>query len=134
MLLPAINAVLNTLAAVLLTAGFVFIKRKNIEAHKAAMLLAFGVSTLFLICYLIHHARVGSVQFQGTGVWRIVYFAILIPHVLLATAVVPMALVTIYRGLTGRIAKHRALARATLPIWLFVSVSGVLVYLMLYQM
>jgi uncharacterized membrane protein YozB (DUF420 family) len=134
MILPAINAILNSLAAILLVMGFVFIKRKDIARHRACMLAAFGVSVVFLVCYLAHHAQVGSVPFKGTGPLRIVYFAILIPHVLLAVAVVPMALTTISRGLKGNVAKHKPLARVTLPIWLFVSVSGVVVYLMLYQM
>ncbi len=134
MLLPAINAVLNSTAAVLLLLGFVFIKQKRIALHRACMLGAFAVSAVFLVCYLIHHYRVGSVPFRGAGALRTLYFAILVPHVLLAAAVVPMALVTIRRGLKGDVVKHRPLARVTLPIWLFVSVSGVVVYLMLYQM
>lgn len=134
MILPAVNAVLNSTAAVLLVLGFVFIKQKKIAQHRACMLAAFGVSTVFLVCYLIHHARVGSVPFRGTGAARALYFAILVPHVLLAAAVVPMAVTTIYRGLKGNVVKHRPLARVTLPVWLFVSVSGVVVYLMLYQM
>jgi uncharacterized membrane protein YozB (DUF420 family) len=134
MVLPAINAILNSTAAVLLVLGFVFIKQKKIAQHRACMLAAFGVSAVFLVCYLVHHAQVGSVPFKGTGALRLVYFAILVPHVLLAIAVVPMALVSIARGLKGNVAKHKPLARVTLPIWLFVSVSGVAVYLMLYQM
>jgi uncharacterized membrane protein YozB (DUF420 family) len=134
MILPAVNAVLNSTAAVLLVLGFVFIKQKKIAQHRACMLAAFGVSSVFLVCYLIHHARVGSVPFRGTGALRTLYFAILVPHVLLATAIVPMAITTIYRGLKGNVAKHKPLARVTLPVWLFVSVSGVAVYLMLYQM
>jgi putative membrane protein len=114
--------------------GFVFIRRKNIAAHRACMLAAFGVSTAVLVSYLIHHARVGSVPFHGPPGLKPVYFAILIPHVLLAAAVVPMALVTISRGLKGNIEKHRPLARVTFPVWLFVSVSGVVVYWMLYQL
>jgi uncharacterized membrane protein YozB (DUF420 family) len=134
MILPAVNAVLNSIAALLLVLGFVFIRQKKIAQHRACMLAALGVSTVFLICYLVHHARVGSVPFRGTGAVRLVYFAILVPHVILAAAVVPMALTTVYRGLKGNIVKHRPLARVTLPVWLFVSVSGVAVYLMLYQM
>jgi uncharacterized membrane protein YozB (DUF420 family) len=134
MILPAVNAVLNSTAAVLLVLGFIFIKQKKIAQHRACMLAAFGVSSVFLVCYLIHHARVGSVPFRGSGALRALYFAILVPHVLLAVAVVPMALTTIYRGLKGDVLKHRPLARVTLPVWLFVSVSGVIVYLMLYQM
>jgi len=134
MILPAVNAVLNTTSALLLVLGFVFIRQKKIAQHRACMLAAFGVSTVFLACYLVHHYRVGSVPFRGRGALRVLYFAILVPHVLLAAAVVPMALTTIYRGLKGNVVKHKPLARVTLPVWLFVSVSGVVVYLMLYQM
>lgn len=134
MVLPTVNALLNSTAAVLLLLGFVFIKQKKIAQHRACMLGAFVVSTLFLVCYVIHHAQVGSVPFKGPAALRPVYFAILVPHVLLAIAVVPLALMTISRGLKGNVARHRPLARVTLPIWLFVSVSGVAVYLMLYQM
>jgi uncharacterized membrane protein YozB (DUF420 family) len=136
--LPTLNAILNSLAAVLLLLGFSFIKRKKVAQHRACMLAAFVVSCVFLVCYVIHHARVGSVPFKGPAALRPVYFAILIPHVLLAISVVPLALTTISRALkgekTGSFEKHRRLARVTLPIWLFVSVSGVVVYLMLYQM
>jgi putative membrane protein len=134
MVLPTVNAILNFTAAVLLLLGFVFIKQKKIAQHRACMLSAFAVSVLFLICYVIHHAQVGSVPFKGPAALRPVYFAILIPHVLLAIAVVPLALLTITRGLKGNVLKHRPLARVTLPVWLFVSISGVAVYLMLYQM
>ncbi len=133
MLLPAINAVLNTISACLLVVGFVFIKRKNIEAHRKCMLAAFGVSSVFLVSYLVHHYQVGSVPFRGTGALRTLYFVILIPHVILAAALVPLALLTIRHGLRRDVPRHRSLARVTHPIWLFVSVSGVVVYLMLYQ-
>jgi len=132
LVLPTINALLNSVAAVLLTLGFVFIRQKKVAQHRACMLSAFAVSALFLVCYLIHHWRVGSVPFRGPAVLRPVYFAVLVPHVLLAAAVVPMALVTIRRGLKNEVVKHRPLARLTLPVWLFVSVSGVVVYVMLY--
>jgi putative membrane protein len=132
--LPTLNAILNSIAAVLLLTGFVFIKRKMVLQHRACMVAAFLVSTAFLVSYVTHHARVGSVPFRGPAALRPVYFAILIPHVLLAITVVPLALTTIYRALKGNLVKHRALARVTFPIWLFVSVSGVVVYLMLYQM
>ena len=132
--LPTLNAILNSLAGLLLVLGFVFIKQKKIAQHKACMLAAFGVSTVFLASYLIHHGQVGSVPFKGPAALRPVYFAILIPHVLLAITVVPLALTTISRGLKMNVQKHRQLARVTLPIWLFVLVSGVVVYLMLYQM
>jgi putative membrane protein len=140
--LPTLNAVLNSVAALLLLLGFVFIKQKKVAQHRACMLAAFGVSCAFLITYVIHHLRVGSVPFKGPTALRPVYFAILIPHVLLAISVVPLAVTTISRGLKTQapdaspvsVERHRRLARVTLPIWLFVSVSGVAVYLMLYRM
>jgi uncharacterized membrane protein YozB (DUF420 family) len=131
-LLPTLNAILNATSGLCLLAGYYFIRRKDVERHRRAMLSAFWVSVMFLISYLIHHGRVGSVPYQGTGAMRIVYFAILIPHILLAAAVVPLAIVTLRRGLKGQIEKHRPLARITLPIWLYVSVTGVIVYMMLY--
>jgi uncharacterized membrane protein YozB (DUF420 family) len=134
MILPAVNAVLNSTAALLLVLGFVFIRQKKVAQHRACMLAAFAVSSVFLVFYLVHHYRVGSVPFRGTGALRALYFAILVPHVLLAAAVVPMAIVTVRRGLRSDVLRHRRLARVTLPVWLFVSVSGVVVYLMLYQM
>jgi putative membrane protein len=130
--LPTLNATLNALSGLCLLAGYYFIRRKQVDKHRRAMLSAFWVSTIFLVSYLIHHARVGSVPYQGTGVMRTVYFVILIPHIILAAAVVPLAIVTIRRGLGGQIEKHRPLARVTLPIWLFVSATGVVVYFMLY--
>ena len=132
--LATLNAFLNACATLCLIAGFVFIKSKKIVWHRRSMLAAFGISSMFLLTYLLHHAQVGSVPFKGTGVLRIVYFSLLIPHILLSAAVVPMALLTIYRGWTLRIALHRKIARITLPIWLFVSISGVCVYYMLYHM
>jgi uncharacterized membrane protein YozB (DUF420 family) len=132
--LPTLNAALNSLSAVLLVLGFVFIKQKKIAAHRACMLSALGVSAVFLLSYVIHHVQVGSVPFKGPAALRPVYFAILIPHVLLAMTVVPLAFVTIGRGLKNRVSEHKRLARVTLPVWLFVSVSGVVVYLMLYRM
>lgn len=130
--LAAFNAILNGMSGCLLAAGFVFIRKKNIQAHKACMLSAFGISCLFLVTYLIHHYQVGSVPYQGHGWMRTLYFLVLIPHVILAGLVVPLALATIHRGWTAQYQKHVRIARWTLPIWLYVSVSGVLVYLMLY--
>jgi putative membrane protein len=132
--LPTLNAILNALAAILLAGGFVQIKRGNIAAHRRFMLGAFLMSGLFLMSYVTYHMQVGSVPYPGTGFWRVIYFAILIPHVILAAAVLPLALVTLRRGLLRNDAAHRRIAKITLPIWLFVSVTGVLVYLMLYQM
>ena len=131
-ILPAVNAVLNGTSALLLTVGYACIRRKRIIAHKTCMATAFVVSSLFLVTYLIHHYRVGSVPFAGEGWLRGVYFSLLIPHVVLAALLVPLALTTIHRGLTSRFDKHVRIARWTLPIWLYVSVSGVLVYWMLY--
>jgi len=132
--LPTIMACLNTAATVCLVTGYVLIRRKNVAAHRRAMLTAFVISALFLATYLLHHATVGEVRFQGQGFARTLYFLILIPHVLLAVTVLPLAIVTIRRGLSGRIAQHRPLAKVTLPIWLYVSVTGVIVYVMLYRL
>jgi len=130
---PALNATLNAIAAVLLTAGWINIRRRNIAAHRACMLAAFGASTLFLVSYVIYHARAASVPFTGQGWIRPVYFFILITHIVLATVIVPLALTTIYRALRGELWRHKRIARVTLPIWLYVSVTGVLVYLMLHR-
>jgi len=131
--LPEINASLNGTAAVLLSTGYVFIRRRRVAAHRACMIAAFAASSLFLIIYLIHHARVGSVAFHGAAWLRPVYFGLLVPHIVLAAVVVPLALTTIYLAWSGRFDRHRRLARVTLPIWLYVSVSGVLVYVLLYH-
>ena len=132
--LPALNATLNGLAAVLLAAGYVLIRRGRVQAHRRVMLTAFATSVLFLISYLVYHANIGSRPFPGTGTIRYVYFAILITHVVLAAAIVPMALITLSRGLRARYDRHVAIARWTLPLWLYVSVTGVVVYWMLYRM
>jgi putative membrane protein len=131
--LPEINASLNGTAAILLGTGYVFIRRRRIAAHRTCMIAAFAASALFLITYLIHHAQVGSVPFRGAASLRPVYFALLVPHIVLAALVVPLALTTIHRAWRGRFDRHRRLARVTLPIWLYVSVSGVLVYILLYH-
>jgi len=132
--LPALNATLNAIAAVLLVAGYVMIRRGNIAAHKRIMLSAFATSGLFLTSYLIYHANIGSRPFTGQGPIRIVYFTILITHVILAAAILPMALITLNHALRERFERHVPIARWTLPIWLYVSVRGVLVYWMLYGM
>lgn len=132
--LPAVNATLNGIATVLLLTGYVLVRKKRFEQHRRTMLAAFGTSVLFLISYVTYHANAGSRPFQGQGPIRAVYFTILITHVVLAAAIVPMALVTLSRGLSRRYDRHRAIARWTLPIWLYVSVTGVVVYLMLYQL
>ena len=131
--LPSLNAVLNGTAAVLLVWGYVLIRRKRIRTHKKVMLAAFTASILFLISYLVYHAQVGSVRYPGTGVTRAVYLSILATHTMLAAAVPPLAIVTLSRALGARFDKHRRIARWTLPIWLYVSVTGVVVYLMLYR-
>jgi len=132
--LPALNAALNATAAVLLVSGFILIRRGRKEAHRWVMLGAFTVSTLFLISYVVYHAHVGTVRFRGTGWIRGAYLAILFTHTLLAAAVPPLAIVTLSRALRARFDKHRAIARWTLPVWLYVSVTGVVVYYMLYRM
>jgi uncharacterized membrane protein YozB (DUF420 family) len=132
--LATVNAVLNGGVACLLLTGYAFIRKKKIKAHRTCMVTAFVLSSLFLVTYLIHHAQVGSVSFQHEGWIRGVYFAVLVPHVVLAVVIVPLALLTIYRGWTERIEEHRKIARWTLPLWLYVSVSGVAVYLMLYHL
>jgi uncharacterized membrane protein YozB (DUF420 family) len=132
--LPALNATLNAISGVLLVTGYLFIRSGDRQKHKACMIGALVVSTLFLTSYVIYHLQVGSVPFRGTGWIRTVYFSVLIPHVILAAALVPPVLITASRGLTAKYDQHRRIARWTLPLWLFVSVSGVIVYLMLYQM
>jgi len=133
-LLPAVNATLNGTAAVLLIAGYIQIRRGQINAHRTCMLAAFITSALFLVSYLIYHALVGSVAFTEQGPIRTLYFTVLISHVSLAVIILPLALVTLRRGLRRDDARHVAVARWTLPIWLYVSVTGVVVYWMLYQM
>jgi len=132
-ILPTVNAALNASCATLLVAGWVFILKRRFVAHKACMVGAVVLSTAFLVTYLMHHVSAGSVRYQGEGALKAVYLAFLIPHVLLALPIVPLALFTIYRGWTGRFAKHKKIARWTLPLWLWVSVSGVIVYAMLYH-
>jgi putative membrane protein len=132
-LLARINVCLNAAAGVCLLAGLWFVRHQQLSIHKLCMLSAFGLSSTFLVTYLIHHAQVGSVPFRGGGLWRPIYFSILIPHILLAAVIVPLALLTLYRGWTGRVTAHRRIARYTFPLWLFVSASGVAVYMMLYH-
>jgi len=130
--LPTLNAALNSVATVLLLLGYRFIRAGEIESHRRCMLAAFATSVLFLISYLIYHAYAGSVPFPGTGWVRPVYFTVLVTHVVLAAAVPVLAVITLYLGLRMERARHRRIARWTLPIWLYVSVTGVIVYLMLY--
>jgi putative membrane protein len=131
--LPTVNATLNAAAACLLVAGFYFIRRKSIARHRVCMVAAFATSVLFLISYLVYHAQVGSKSFPGEGWARTVYLGILLTHTVLAAAVPPLALVTLSRALSRRFDRHRRIARWALPIWLYVSMTGVIVYLMLYH-
>jgi uncharacterized membrane protein YozB (DUF420 family) len=132
--LPTLNASLNALATVFLFSGWLLVRRGRIEAHRKCMLAAFAASCLFLVFYVIYHAQAGSRPFQGHGPVRAVYFTILITHVVLAAGIVPLALLTLVRGLQRDDARHRRLARWTWPIWMYVSVTGVVIYLMLYHM
>ena len=132
--LPAVNAGLNGLSAVLLTAGFIFIRRKNRQAHRNCMIAAFITSTLFLACYLTYHFTVTAVtRFTEPAWFRPVYLTILSTHTILAAAVVPMVLMTLHRAIRQRFEAHRKIARWTWPIWMYVSITGVVIYLLLYQ-
>lgn len=130
---PALIASLNGASAVLLFVGRSFIIRGKLAAHRACMIAAVVSSALFLVCYLYFHAHVGDIRFLGLGVWHAIYLLILIPHVILAMVIVPLVIITLTRGLRGRYDKHRAIARWTWPLWMYVSVTGVLVYFMLYR-
>ena len=131
--LPAVNASLNAISGVLLVAGYALIRARRVAQHRTCMIAAFATSSLFLIFYVVYHAQVGSVPFPRQGFVRPLYFTILITHVTLAAAVPPLAIITLSRGLKARFAKHRRIARWTFPIWMYVSVTGVLVYVLLYQ-
>jgi uncharacterized membrane protein YozB (DUF420 family) len=131
--LPTLNAALNATSAVLLVTGWLLIRRGRREAHRRAMLAAVACSGLFLVSYLVYHAQVGSVRFQGQGTIRTVYFAILLTHTVLAAAILPLVLVTLVRALQQRFDRHRRIARVTFPLWLYVSVTGVVIYVMLYR-
>ena len=131
--LPAVNASLNALSGVLLLTGYIMIRTRRIQQHRRCMIAAFVTSSVFLVCYVVYHAQVGSVPFTRRGLVRPLYYTILVTHVTLAAAVLPLALVTLSRGLKGRYPQHVRIARWTFPIWLYVSVTGVLVYVLLYQ-
>ena len=131
--LPAVNATLNAISGVLLMIGYALIRARRIDLHRRFMIAAFTASSLFLVCYIVYHAQVGSVRFTRHGFVRPLYFTILITHVTLAAAVLPLAIVTLSRGLAAKYQVHRKIARWTFPIWLYVSVTGVLVYVLLYQ-
>ena len=132
---PALNAFLNGTSAVLIGTGYYFIKSGRREAHKRTMITAFITSTLFLISYLYYHLvlRAGITHFKGEGIWRPIYISILISHTFLAVVIVPFILVTLYRALKGNFARHKAIARYTFPIWMYVSVTGVVIFVMLYK-
>ena len=132
--LPALNAVLNGTAAALLVSGYLFIRRGHVQPHRRCMLAALATSALFLVSYVVYHVNTGSRPFPGQGAVRVVYFAILITHVVLAAAILPLALITATRGLRAQYDRHVRIARWTLPIWIYVSVTGVIIYLMLYQL
>jgi uncharacterized membrane protein YozB (DUF420 family) len=132
--LPTLNACLNAASATLLLVGYVLIRRGRPESHRRAMLAALACSALFLVSYLVYHAQVGSVRFQRTGAIRTFYLCVLVSHTVLAAAIPPLALVTVFRGLQRRFDRHRRIARITLPLWGYVSVSGVAVYWMLYRL
>ena len=131
---PTIDAILNATSAVLLTLGYIFIRRKNVGAHKLCMISAVVTSTLFLVFYLTYHYYHGTTRFTGQGAVRLVYFAILGSHTVLAAVIVPLVLTTLYRALRERFELHKRIARWTLPLWLYVSVTGVVVYWMLYHL
>ena len=130
---PTIDAVLNATCAVLLVVGYVSIRRKKILAHKCCMLAAFGCSCVFLTCYLWYHAHHGVTRFPGQGIVRPFYFSLLGTHTVMATVILPLVLITLYRALRAQFDRHKRIARWTLPIWLYVSVTGVLVYWILYH-
>lgn len=132
--LPALNATLNATSFMLLTAGWFLIKSGRRQAHKWCMIAALVMSAAFLTSYVIYHLQVGSVPFQKTGWIRTLYFLVLIPHIILAIAIVPMILITVSRALSNKFDRHKKIAKITLPLWLYVSVTGVIVYVMLYQM
>ncbi len=131
--LPTLNAILNSISGLFLVTGYLMIRQRRIRAHRACMVGAFTTSTLFLISYLTYHFNVGSVAFTGQGAVRVVYFTVLISHVVLAGVILPLALITLVQALRERFDRHARIARWTLPIWLYVSVTGVVVYLMLYR-
>ena len=132
--LPLVNASLNGLATILLVIGYVCIRQRRIAAHRAVMVAAFATSVLFLISYLVYHAHAGSRPFPGRGTIRVIYFTILITHVVLAATIPPLAGITLWRAYHGQFDRHVRIARWTLPLWLYVSVTGIVVYWMLYQM
>ena len=132
--LPTLNAALNLTSAIFIVCGFYFIRKKQISAHRACMIAAVTSSVCFLVSYVVYHAQAGSTRFQGEGPVRAAYLTILLTHTVLATAIVPLVFVTLRRALAGRFELHRRIARITLPIWLYVSITGVVIYVMLYHL
>lgn len=131
---PLLNACLNGASALLISSGFVAIRRRRVAVHKACMLAACATSVLFLVSYLLYHYQVGSTAFTGQGAIRAAYFTVLISHTVLAVVIVPLVIMTLYRAWREQWPRHRRLARWTLPLWLYVSVTGVVIYIMLYQL
>ena len=131
--LPTLNACLNATSGILITTGFVFIRRRNVQAHRVCMVAALTSSVLFLISYLVYHYHAGATRFAGTGAARAIYFAVLLTHTVLAAVIVPFVIVTVTRAVRGQFLRHQRVARWTFPMWLYVSVTGVIVYLMLYH-
>ena len=131
--LPTVNAVLNSVSAVLLTLGFVEARKRNLETHRRYMLSAAVTSTLFLVSYLTYHFQVGATHFQAQGLVKSIYFVILISHTILAALAAPLVLLTLWRALRGDFIRHKRVARWTWPVWMVVSVTGVLIYLLLYH-
>ena len=131
--LPHLNACLNSTSAVLLFTGYTFIRKRNVVAHRACQIAALAISILFLASYLTYHFNHGATRFQGTGLARPIYFTILTSHTILAMVIVPLVVLTFYRAFRGDFVRHRKIAKITLPLWLYVSITGVIVYLMLYQ-
>jgi uncharacterized membrane protein YozB (DUF420 family) len=131
--LPGVNATLNGVSALLLLTGYRFIRRGDVARHRLCMVTAFVVSVLFLASYVVYHYHVGSTRFPGTGWIRAAYLSLLVSHVVLAALVPPLAIVTLYRGARGDVPRHRRIARITLPVWLYVSVTGVVIYVVLYR-
>ncbi|MBL4735191.1 MAG: DUF420 domain-containing protein [Flavobacteriales bacterium] len=130
-ILPLFHAILNGSTAIFLMVGFTFIFRRNIRAHKFCMLTALSLSSIFLVSYVIYHFNAGHVTYQGTGIIRVIYLSILVSHILLATIILPLALFTVYHGLTDQLSKHRKIAKWTLPLWLYVAITGVVIYVMM---
>ena len=132
-ILPLFHAILNGCTALFLITGFILIMNKKIKAHKFCMITALSLSSIFLVSYVVYHFNTGHVVYQGTGLIRTVYLSILVSHIILAVVILPLALFTVYRGLTNQLDKHRKIARWTLPLWLYVAITGVVIYVMMQE-